>query len=148
VSGPGSGANDKGEPQRLDKWLWYARLAKSRSLAAGLVTNGKIRVNRQRTLKPSHPVKTGDVITSAAQKTVRVVRVKAPGLRRGPPAEARCLYEELTPHPAEPNALGRSPRRAEGESSCGGAQGARPQGAGRPTKRERRLIDHLKGREA
>ena len=51
------------QTQRLDKWLWYARVAKSRSLAAALIERGRIRVNRVRSQKPSHTIKPGDVIT-------------------------------------------------------------------------------------
>ncbi len=134
--------NDAAGPQRLDKWLWFARLVKSRSLAASLVTAGKIRVNRERTTKPSHPVKPGDVVTSAAQRTVRIVRVKAPGTRRGPAAEALTLFEELTPRAAEPKSLSLPEQPGLGATR----HGERLQGAGRPTKKDRRQIDLLKGR--
>src|SRR5690554_1297907 len=83
--------------QRLDKWLWYARVTKSRTLAASLIEGGKVRVNRTRTDKPSHQVRAGDVITATVHRNVRVLKVLAPGTRRGPATEARSLYEELTP---------------------------------------------------
>ncbi len=126
--------------QRLDKWLWFARVAKSRTLAATAVTDGKIKVNRVRADKPSQTVKIGDVITSRITRTVRVLRVAGVGQRRGPAAEAQELYEDLTP-PPQPYGEGRGP------GSDPSAWGARSAGTGRPTKRDRRLIDGLKDRE-
>ncbi len=128
-----------GEPgqetsQRLDKWLWFARVAKSRTLAATAVTEGKIKVNRVKAEKASQTVKVGDVITSRLHKTVRVLRVAALGERRGPAVEARRLYEDLTP-PQEPAQNPSPPAWAE-----------RTAGGGRPTKRDRRLTDELKGK--
>jgi ribosome-associated heat shock protein Hsp15 len=78
--------------QRLDKWLWFARVVKSRTLAAQLVGGGKVRVNRMRVLKPSHLLRTGDVLTIALRGEVRVLEVLAVGERRGPPQQARLLY--------------------------------------------------------
>ena len=83
------------EEQRLDKWLWHARLVKSRSLAAKLIEAGCIRVNRQRAVKAAAMVKCGDVLTATLQGTVRVIEVRELGERRGPPNEARELYAEL-----------------------------------------------------
>lgn len=91
---------DKTQPpgtQRVDKWLWFARIAKSRTLAAQLVADGKVRINRVRTAKPSQTVKVGDVLTVTVRGRVDIFRVLAPGERRGPPVEARGLYEVLTP---------------------------------------------------
>lgn len=119
--------------QRLDKWLWFARIAKSRTFAATAIEDGKIKVNRVRAEKASQTVKTGDVITSKLQKTVRVLRVAALGTRRGPAPEARLLYEDLTP-PPEPAGAEAAPQ----------AWGQREAGTGRPTKRDRRRIDDLK----
>jgi len=82
------------EGQRLDKWLWYARLAKSRSLAAKLIEDGCIRINRQRVVKASATVKPGDVLTTSVFGQVRVLEVLATGERRGPASEARTLYAE------------------------------------------------------
>jgi ribosome-associated heat shock protein Hsp15 len=78
--------------QRLDKWLWFARFAKTRSLAAKLVAEGHVRVNGQRTDTAAKAVATGDVLTIAAPHVTAVVRVQAPGERRGPAPEARLLY--------------------------------------------------------
>ena len=78
--------------QRLDRWLWFARLMKSRTSATELVGSGKVRVNRIRVVKPSHPLREGDVLTIALRGEVRVVEVLGLGDRRGPPQEARLLY--------------------------------------------------------
>jgi ribosome-associated heat shock protein Hsp15 len=84
------------EEQRLDLWLWYARFVKSRSLAAKLIEEGWIRVNRQRVVKAATCVKSGDVLTASFHGRVRVIEILAVGHRRGPPAEAKALYSELT----------------------------------------------------
>jgi ribosome-associated heat shock protein Hsp15 len=83
------------ERQRLDTWLWYARFAKSRSLAAKLIEEGGIRVNRQRVVKASACVKCGDVLTATLDGNVRVIEILEMGHRRGPASEARSLYTEL-----------------------------------------------------
>ena len=117
--------------QRLDKWLWYARLIKSRTQAASVVADGKVRINRARVTKPSQTVRPGDGITLALQGRLHVLKVLAPGERRGPPVEARTLYEPLSPPPTTgPEAP---------------AQAQRHPGAGRPSKKDRRLTDRLKG---
>jgi ribosome-associated heat shock protein Hsp15 len=100
--------------QRLDKWLWCARLVRTRS--GGAIAEGKVRINGERTLKPSRLVHDGDVVTSTASGRLFVVRILAWTARRGPPSLARTLYEETD---------------AE--------DGARP----RPTKRDRRRFDAL-----
>jgi ribosome-associated heat shock protein Hsp15 len=81
--------------QRLDKWLWFARVVRSRTLAAQLVGGGKVRVNRMRVLKPSHLLRTGDILTIAMRGEVRVLEVLAVGERRGSPAQARLLYRPV-----------------------------------------------------
>lgn len=81
--------------QRLDKWLWFARFAKTRTLAAKLVTSGFVRVNGQRTDNAAKAVAVGDVVTVALSRTALVVRVEALGERRGPAPEARKLYADL-----------------------------------------------------
>lgn len=124
--------SDKG--QRVDKWLWFARFAKTRTLAAGIVSAGRIRVNRAKISKPSTVVRQGDVITASIGRNVRIVKVIGLGVRRGPAAEAMALFEDLTP-PLEATIS---------ETSRGrplATFGARPPGSGRPTKRDRRLID-------
>jgi ribosome-associated heat shock protein Hsp15 len=80
--------------QRIDKWLWFARIVKSRGLAARLVEDGHVRLNRIKIAKPAHEVGAGDVLTLAVHGRVRVLRVRACAPRRGPAAAARRLYDE------------------------------------------------------
>jgi ribosome-associated heat shock protein Hsp15 len=81
--------------QRLDKWLWFARFVKSRTLAARLVADGFVRVNGQRADTPAKAIAIGDVLTVAVARTTAVVRVEAFGSRRGRAPEARRLYREI-----------------------------------------------------
>jgi ribosome-associated heat shock protein Hsp15 len=97
--------------QRLDKWLWFARIVKSRTLAAQLVQDGKVRINRAKVAKPAQTVRPDDVLTISIRGGVQVLRVIAPGARRGPPAEARLLYELLSP-PIAAGREGRDPAEA------------------------------------
>lgn len=82
---------------RVDKWLWHARLFKSRTLAARLCTAGRIRVSGRVVEKANYAVKPGDVVTFPQSNWIRVVRVSALGTRRGPMAEAKTLYDDLMP---------------------------------------------------
>lgn len=116
--------------QRIDKWLWHARVVRTRSAAAGLAASGHVRVNGARIDAASRPVRTGDVITVALDRTVRVMKVAGFAERRGDADAARVLYEDLGPTRPEPAA----PRPE------------RERGSGRPTKRERRDFD-LQGRD-
>lgn len=81
--------------QRLDKWLWYARFARTRSMAARLVTDGFVRLNGQRCENAAKGVAVGDVITVAAPHATVAIRVLDLGERRGPAIEARGLYEDV-----------------------------------------------------
>ena len=81
--------------QRIDKWLWHARIVKTRTSAAGLVTSGHIRVNSARVVTPSHPVKVGDVLTIALDRRVRIWKVADFSERRGDADAARALYIDL-----------------------------------------------------
>lgn len=119
--------------QRIDKWLWHARVVRTRSAAAALVDGGLVRVNNERVTQPSRPVRPSDVITVALDRSVRILKVTGYAERRGSATDARGLFEDLTPLPAPP---------AKDVPS-----GARDDGTGRPTKRERREIDRLRGRE-
>ena len=83
------------ERQRLDKWLWHARVVKARSSAAELVASGHVRINGTREKSPGHAIKIGDVVTVALDRTVRVLTVTGFNERRGDSASARVLYEEL-----------------------------------------------------
>ena len=82
--------------ERLDVWLWYARLARTRSACAQAVREGGFRLNRQPADKPHARLRAGDVLTFTwGEGSVRVWRVLDLGTRRGPPEEAKSLYEEL-----------------------------------------------------
>ena len=80
---------------RLDKWLFHARFFKTRALAAQQIEKGRIRINGQRTSKPGHAVRAGDVLTFAQGDAIRLIRVLQLGVRRGPATEAQGLYADL-----------------------------------------------------
>ena len=131
--------------QRIDKWLWFARLTKTRTLATEVVLAGKIRLNRVRVGKPSQIVRVADVLTVTLDRRVRLLRVLGLGLRRGPPASASTLYEELTAaaDPLKPLAQSSSQFLSRHNEA---SPGRRLPGSGRPTKKERREIDRLSGK--
>jgi ribosome-associated heat shock protein Hsp15 len=81
--------------QRLDKFLFVARFCKSRAVAASLIEQGSVRINRQPTVKPHAKLRPDDVLTLPLPRGVLVVRVKGLSTRRGPASEAQSLYEEL-----------------------------------------------------
>jgi ribosome-associated heat shock protein Hsp15 len=83
------------ERQRLDKWLWHARLVKARSSASALVEAGHVRVNGARETSPGHAVKAGDVVTVGLDRTVRVLKIVGFVERRGDAASVRVLYVDL-----------------------------------------------------
>ncbi len=120
-------ADDAAGPIRLDKWLWHARFFKSRSLAAQAVSGGRMRLNGQPVSKPAQALRPGDVLTFVQGERVRVVRMTAPGTRRGPAPEAQALYDDLSPPPPAPD-LSRP----------------RPEPGGRPEGRARRALDALR----
>lgn len=133
--------------QRIDVWLVNSRLVKTRSLAASLVSRGKVRINRARAEKPASAVKVGDVLTLSLGPRIRVVEVAGFAVRRGPASVSASLYRQLTPAPEQTKS---SP---PGNACLGAAasamvvaavQGGRAPGAGRPTKRDRRAIAKLK----
>jgi ribosome-associated heat shock protein Hsp15 len=84
------------EAQRLDRWLWHARIVKTRTLAADLVASGYVRVNGRRAEQPARLIKLGDVLTIALPSRVRVLKVAGILPRRADAAAARRLYEALT----------------------------------------------------
>lgn len=120
---------------RLDKWLWHARLFKSRTIAATRIAAGGFRVNREIVRKSHHTVQPGDVVTFAKGPYVRVVEIVALGARRGPAAEAQALYSDLNPPESQPK-----PERPKKMVTAW-----REPGAGRPTKKQRRETDRLQG---
>jgi ribosome-associated heat shock protein Hsp15 len=83
------------ERQRLDKWLWHARVVKARSSAAALIEAGHVRINGVREKAPGHAVKAGDVLTIGLDRTVRVLKVVGFAERRGDAKAARVLYDDL-----------------------------------------------------
>jgi ribosome-associated heat shock protein Hsp15 len=82
--------------QRIDRWLWHARLVRTRSDAAALASSGYVRVNGARIQAPSRTVRAGDVITVALDHRVRVLKVRGFAERRGAARAGKMLYEELT----------------------------------------------------
>ena len=80
---------------RLDAWLWHARLARSKAECGALIEAGGFRLNRQPVTKAHARIRVGDLLTFVRHEEVSVWRVLALGTRRGPPAEARALYEEV-----------------------------------------------------
>jgi ribosome-associated heat shock protein Hsp15 len=83
--------------QRIDKWLWHARILRSRSAAAALVTAGHVRINGQRADAPSRIVRAGDVLTIALDRQIRVLRVTGFAQKRGNGQDALALYDALDP---------------------------------------------------
>ena len=118
--------------QRIDKWLFFSRAVKSRSLAAKLAQMGRVRINGEKTNQAADSVKPGDVLTITLDRRILVYKVLLPGSRRGPADEARLLYEDLSPAPAP-----KDPALPDALAPV------RDAGSGRPTKRERRQIDKL-----
>ena len=123
--------------ERLDRFLFFSRAVKSRTLAQKLIETGAIRVNSERTDRTDHKVGAGDVLTMSLHGRILVWRILDAGTRRGPASEAQGLYEDISP-PSLPKAE-RSPYEA--------AIAERSAGAGRPTKKERRDTDALRGED-
>ncbi|MEX2147040.1 MAG: RNA-binding S4 domain-containing protein [Candidatus Rokuibacteriota bacterium] len=121
---------ESGDCIRVDKWLWAARVFKTRSLASDACDGGKVDVNEQ-SVKPSKNVRPGDHIKVTLDRgRRRILKVVALSDRRGGAPVARTLYDDLTP--PEPPRVRLAPPPF------------RPPGAGRPTKRERRTMDRLR----
>jgi ribosome-associated heat shock protein Hsp15 len=115
--------------QRIDKWLWHARVVRTRSVAASLADTGKVRVNGARIDAASKAVRPGDVVTVTLDR-IRVLKVVDFCERRGEADAGRALYEDLSA-PVHS-------RKTEDAAAM------RAPGAGRPTKRERRALDKLR----
>jgi ribosome-associated heat shock protein Hsp15 len=111
--------------QRIDKWLWHARFAKTRTAAQILARSGRVRVNRTRNDSASRLVKVGDLLTMREENGVRVVRIAAIGVRRGPAREAEALYDQVI-------------------SIAGNRDSADAPRTPRPDKRDRRRLAELK----
>lgn len=119
--------------QRVDKWLFFARVVKSRTLAGKLAEAGKIRVNSNKINSASYQVKVEDVLTITLERKILVLKILAPGEKRGPYVEAKELYEDLSPEPVKRDASSFVPPPAQREP-----------GSGRPTKKERREMDKFR----
>ena len=130
--GNGSGPSAGGETVRVDSWIWSVRLTKSRSQAANACRGGHVKVNNE-SVKPAHLLRVGDEVRVREGGFERVVVVKRLISKRvGPPVAAECYRDDSPPRP---------PREAMM------AVGLRDRGAGRPTKRDRRELDRLFGRQ-
>jgi ribosome-associated heat shock protein Hsp15 len=130
-------APPKGEAlprQRVDKWLWHARVVKTRTLAQKLAESGHVRLNGVRITASSQPVKAGDVLTLAFEERVRILEVRGFSERRGSAGIAAALYEDKSPPPVP----------AEKPLPAGMQ---REKGEGRPTKRDLRQINLIRGRD-
>lgn len=123
-----------GESLRLDKWLWYARFFKTRANATRAISGGRFRLDGEVMSKPHRAAQPGQVLTFTQGDRVRVIRVVALGTRRGPASEAVELYEDLSPEIPK--------RRTEHDAEP--VFESRDKGAGRPTKRDRRVTQNLK----
>ena len=86
---------------RIDKFLWFARIVKTRALAQGLAEKGRLRLNGRVIDRAHAPVRVGDVLSFARRGTVQVLRIEALPARRGPASEARTHYCELTSEAGE-----------------------------------------------
>ena len=123
-------------PVRLDKWLWYARFFKTRSLATKLILSGKLRINGEATSKPHRQAQIGQVLTFAQGHYIRVIRIDEIGKCRGPAAEAATLYTDLDPLTAQKTNKEVRLNYSRFEN--------RLIGSGRPTKKDRRKTSKLK----
>lgn len=114
-SGPEDASSDVSDEagtqgQRVDRWLFFARISKSRTLAQKLCQGGHVRVNRDKARTGARTVRPGDVLTLSLPSRVRVLRIVALGARRGPAIEARALYDEIGPDAASAGNPGPSPK--------------------------------------
>ncbi|MDH5488705.1 MAG: RNA-binding S4 domain-containing protein [Rhodospirillaceae bacterium] len=117
---------------RLDKWLWYARFFKSRTLAGRFCNEGKIRLNQQPVSKANTNIKINDVLTFNLNNRVRILKIENIGTRRGPAAEAATLYLDMSPEIKKEDIVISAP------------PAKREPGSGRPTKAQRRAMDKFK----
>ncbi len=114
---------------RIDKWLWAARVFRHRSISTRACTSGRVQLNGL-SVKPSKMVRVGDRIEANTEGGLRILVVLAIADKRGPASVAKELYEDHSPEP-EKSLVARI---------------LRDPGLGRPTKRERRRVDHVQGK--
>ncbi len=119
------------EKLRVDKWLWFSRFFKTRTIASAAVSGGHLRVNNQPVRKPGHMVKVGDVLIFPKADYIRVIEILSLAGKRSSASIAITLYSDLDPPQPKP-------RSNKLEIAT------RDKGSGRPTKRERRETDKLK----
>lgn len=115
---------------RIDKWLWFARVVKTRAAASRLCEDGAVRINGARITQAHKPVRIGDAVTCMVHDRVKVLKVLALAERRGPFSEAQLIYEDLSPDTPRPDLP--SPIETRGDAGA------------RPTKADRRAINRLK----
>lgn len=120
-----------GEKQRIDKWLFFARFVKTRSLAQKLVDTSHVRLNGEVCRSSSHMVKSGDRLDLKLDQRSRQIEILQLAERRGPATEAQALYIDHTPPPPPRDAM---------------PQGLVPTHGGRPEKAQRRAFDRLRAR--
>ncbi len=123
---------EKPAAERIDKWLWFARFGKTRATSQKLIERGQVTLNGAKVSKSSAAVRVGDKVTVVLETVKRHVTVLALGERRGPPEEARLLYDEPAPR-----------EKLNSENAALPLYKPmliREKGAGRPTKKERRDI--------
>jgi ribosome-associated heat shock protein Hsp15 len=118
--------------QRVDRWLWHARIVRTRVLAAALASSGHVRLNGRRVTAAGRAVRIGDVLTIALPTAIRVLRILGFAHRRGGAGQAKGLYDDLSPLPERATLATASPQRDPG--------------TGRPTKRDRRALERLRQR--
>ena len=119
------------EKIRLDTWLWYARLYKSRSLSSKAILSGKLRLNTNKVFKPASKVKINDVITVNQINMVKIIQVQSLGFRRGPASEAQKLYNDL------------SGDKIDGSKIKSVSEKFKKDTNKRPTKKDRRILDKI-----
>jgi ribosome-associated heat shock protein Hsp15 len=122
------------EQVRMDKWLWAVRLYKTRSIAASACAGGKVRIGGQ-PVKPARSVRPGEIVTATTGEITRTIRVVNLIERRVAAPQATGCYEDLTPASEY-----EKPRLPDFRPIA-----IRPKGTGRPTKKERRETDQLRG---
>lgn len=119
--------------QRIDKWLWHARFAKTRTSAQKLVSGGKVRVDSEKIKSPNRQVSAGNVLTLTMPRQIRIIEIVGIAARRGPYEQAKLLYNDLSPPAVKSAGSKQAPSKAD-----------KIGGDGRPTKHQRKNILKLK----